>query len=252
MTGNLATNWKRFYRAWNNYEIAARLKDPHNPATNKELRTATLLTCIGADALDVFDGLDFANEDERKDIDVVINKLEKYCIGETNETYERYCFNKRDQESNETVDAYYTALRTLAKTCNFGNLEDNLIRDRIVLGVRHNSTRKKLLQVSKLTLQQSIDICRSCEKTSKQLESMKAEGEEVLAVGRGQFKEQSPRKRTEKKVEDVVIRCKFCNTSHPRDKLKCPAWGKTCSLCKRKNHFAVVCNAQRRSFGPRK
>ncbi len=50
----------------------------------------------------------------------------------------------------------------------------------------------------------------------------------------------------------MVIRCKFCNTSHPRDKLKCPAWGKTCSLCKRKNHFAVVCNAQRRSFGPRK
>ena len=65
MTGNLATNWKRFYRAWNNYEIAARLKDPNNPGTNKELRTATLLTCIGADALDVFDGLDFANEDDR-------------------------------------------------------------------------------------------------------------------------------------------------------------------------------------------
>ena len=35
MTGNLATNWKRFYRAWNNYEIAARLRDPNNPSTNK-------------------------------------------------------------------------------------------------------------------------------------------------------------------------------------------------------------------------
>lgn len=79
MTGNLGTNWKRFYRAWNNYEIAARLKDPKSPGTNKELRTATLLTCIGADALDVFDGLDFANEDERKDIDVIVKKLEKYC-----------------------------------------------------------------------------------------------------------------------------------------------------------------------------
>ena len=33
MTGNLATNWKRFYRAWNNYEIAARLRDPINPST---------------------------------------------------------------------------------------------------------------------------------------------------------------------------------------------------------------------------
>ena len=252
MTGNLATNWKRFYRAWNNYEIAARLKDTNNPGTNKELRTATLLTCIGADALDVFDGLDFANEDDRKDIDVVVNKLEKYCIGETNETYERYCFNKRDQQSNETADGYYTALRTLAKTCNFGNLEDNLIRDRIVMGIKDNSTRKKLLQVSKLTLQQSIDICRSCEKTSKQLESMTAEGEQLFAVRREQSREQNPRRRNEKRVEEALIKCKFCNTPHPRDKFKCPAWGKVCSSCKRKNHFAVVCKAQKRSFGQRK
>ena len=72
MTGNLATNWKWFYRAWNNYEIAARLKDSSNLDTNTKLRTATLLTCSGADALHVFDGLDFANEDERKGIDAVV------------------------------------------------------------------------------------------------------------------------------------------------------------------------------------
>lgn len=53
---NLATNWKKFQRAWNNYEIAARLKDPEHPDVNKPLRTATLLTCIGSDALDVYDG----------------------------------------------------------------------------------------------------------------------------------------------------------------------------------------------------
>ena len=44
LTGDLATNWKEFHRAWNNYEIAARLKDPGNPTENKSLRTATLLT----------------------------------------------------------------------------------------------------------------------------------------------------------------------------------------------------------------
>ena len=118
------------------------------------------------------------------------------------------------------------------------------------MGIKDNATRKKLLQVSKLTLQQSIDIVRSCEKTAKQLESMKVEGEQVLAVSKEQYKEQ--RKRVEKRVKEVLIKCKFCNKSHPRDKFKCPAWGKTCSLCKRKNHFAVVCNAQRRPFSQRK
>ena len=159
LTGDLATNWKKFHRAWNNYEIAARLKDPGNPTVNKSLRTATLLTCIGSDALDVYEGLEFANEDDKKDIDVVLQKLQRYCIGETNEIYERYRFNKRVQEPNESLDAYVTALRTLAKTCNFGVLENSLIRDRIVIGVRDNQARKKLLQVSKLTLKERIDIC---------------------------------------------------------------------------------------------
>ena len=30
-TGNLVTNWKVLIRAWKNYEIAARLKDPSKP-----------------------------------------------------------------------------------------------------------------------------------------------------------------------------------------------------------------------------
>ena len=42
--GNLAMNWKRFKRLWKNYEVASRLN-----SQSKELRTATLLTCIGPD-----------------------------------------------------------------------------------------------------------------------------------------------------------------------------------------------------------
>ena len=174
LTGNLATNWKRFQRAWKNYEIAARLKDPSNSTLNKELRTATLLTCIGSDALDVYDAFVFETPEQGKDIDIVLEKFEQYCIGETNETYERYRFNKCDQKQHETIDAYVTSLRTLAKTCNFGQLENDLIRDRIVMGIRDNTTRKKLLQVAKLSLSQCIDVCRSYEKTSQQLESMKS------------------------------------------------------------------------------
>ena len=93
--------------------------------------------------MDVYDGFEFASPEQMKDMDIIFQKFEKYYVGETNETYERYCFNKRDQNQNESVDAYATALRTLAKKCNFGQLEDDLIRDRIVMGVRDESTRIK-------------------------------------------------------------------------------------------------------------
>lgn len=102
----------------------------------------------------------------RRKIDAVIKAMEEFCLGQTNEIYERYTFNKRDQVPNKTIDAYVAKLRTLARTCKYKAIEDEMIRDRIVLGIRNNSTRKKLLQEKKFDLQRCIDICRANEKNS--------------------------------------------------------------------------------------
>ena len=119
VTGNLATNWKVFIRAWKNYEIAARLKDPSKPNENKLLRTATFLTCLESDAMDIYEGFKFDNDMDKDDIDIVITKFEEYCVGQRNEKFERYNFNMRVQQEGETVDAYVTTLKTLAKTWTF-------------------------------------------------------------------------------------------------------------------------------------
>ena len=108
LRGNLAVNWKKFRRIWENYEIATHLNKQ-----DSSLRVATLLSCIGSDVLDIFDGLSFDTEADRQDINKVLEKLEAYCIGETNETYERYVFNKRDQQQGESFDSYLSALRSL-------------------------------------------------------------------------------------------------------------------------------------------
>ena len=81
--------------------------------------------------------------------------------------------NSRNQEEQESIDAYVTVLRNLAKSCNFCDcMRDSLIRDRIVLGVNNNAIRKKLLQVRGLTLNQCIDTCRSNEATTSQMKAI--------------------------------------------------------------------------------
>ena len=50
----LAVNWKKFRRIWENYEIATHLNKQ-----DSSLRVATLLSFIGSDVLDIFDGLSF-------------------------------------------------------------------------------------------------------------------------------------------------------------------------------------------------
>jgi len=73
-------------------------------------------------------------------------------------------FNSRDQKEGEAIDAYVGQLRTLAQSCNFCTcLNDTLIRDRIVLGIRDGGTRKRLLRQGKLTLQKCIEIAKSDE-----------------------------------------------------------------------------------------
>ena len=140
MSEDIASNWKRFIRQWQNYEIAARLR-----TESKEFRTATFFMCIGPDAPEMFDGLLLESVEQKTDIDLVLAKFEAFFIGVTSEIYERYKVNLRVQEEGESIDAFVAALRNLAKSCNYTPLTDSLIRDRVVIGVQENSVRKKLL-----------------------------------------------------------------------------------------------------------
>lgn len=53
-------------------------------------------------------------------------------------------------------------------------------------------------------------------------------------------------KRVGGEVSRKVTTCKFCGKSHPMNKLMCPAWGKSCNACGRKNHFALMCSVKPR------
>ena len=168
----------------------------------------------------------------------MIAKFDKNFIGETNETCERYLFNKSLQESDESIDIYVTALRNLSKTCNFCEcLHDSLIREQIVMGVRDNAIRKQLLQEKKLTLNTCIDICRSAKATASQLKAMsgpcQCDANKVKSK-HSSFKD-IKKKQVDKKFQKPETKqkensCKFCGYLHVPDKLKCPTWIKSCSL----------------------
>lgn len=135
--GNIAENWKRWKQVWDSFEIASRLNQQKN-----QIRMVTFIMCIGSDALEVYNSLPFEREDDKMVMSKVLELMEKHCIGQTNVIYECYCFNNRNQENGESCDEYLTSLKVLAKTCNFGSLKDELIRDRIICGILDMGTKK--------------------------------------------------------------------------------------------------------------
>jgi len=155
---NVADDWRRFREQYENYEIASDLADK-----SQEKRAAVFLTCIGNDAYDVYRAMEFQHADDRKKLDPVIAAFETFCVGAVNVTYERYVFNRRTQESGERFEAFLGEVRRLARSCDFGAVEESMIRDRIVVGIRDESTRHKLLQVRDLSLAKAVDICKASE-----------------------------------------------------------------------------------------
>lgn len=242
-SSNIAENWKTFKQSWDNYAIIMDIdKRP------EEYKVALFLHCIGPDAQKIFNGLHFDTPEQKGNLKDIITKFNQFAIGETNETYERYVFNSRNQKTDEPIDAYVTNLRRLAQTCNFCDcMKDTLIRDRIVFGVNSAETRKKLLQRRKLTLNTCIDICRSAESASTQLKVIAdSKVEEVHALNT-KFKNKArgvsnhKNDRNDRRVHTQTTRCKFCNGTHPMQREKCPAWGKSCRKCQGRNHFANCC-----------
>ena len=106
---------------------------------NKD-KCCILLNLAGEQAVEVLNTFTFKEGEKDDDPEVLMRKFEDYCSPKRNITYERHPFNT----VNETIDAYVTELRLQAKNCEFGALCKELIRDRIVVGIRDDSVRSRL------------------------------------------------------------------------------------------------------------
>lgn len=50
-------------------------------------------------------------------------------------------------------------LKMLASVCNYNNMKDELIRDRLIIGISNQKVREALYSNYKLTLQEAVEIC---------------------------------------------------------------------------------------------
>ena len=64
-------------------------------------------------------------------------------------------------ETFDAYDAYVTALKCLADTCEFGDLKESFIKDGIIFGIKDRSTKQRLLQTDDLTLDKAVTIVRT-------------------------------------------------------------------------------------------
>ena len=72
-----------------------------------------------------------------------------------NTIFECARFNRSCQGEDETAEEFITALFTLAENCNYGDLREELIQDRLVIGIKHTALSEQLQLDANLTLDKS-------------------------------------------------------------------------------------------------
>ena len=138
-------------------------------------KCSAFLYAIGQKGCDVYNAMNL-DDSQHDEIDVLFTKFEEYCKPKHNITVEIYRFNTRVQGKAEPINRYVTGLRLIAKKwSSFGNLEDELIRDRIVRGVNSDDVKQQLLRVQDLTLEKALTICRAYEQSKKHIQYLSEE-----------------------------------------------------------------------------
>lgn len=241
--GNLEAEWKLWKQKFKNYLLASGISEKPD-----RVQLATFLHVLGDEGLAVYNTFRFS-DDEVEKLDVAMEKMEGYCLPRKNEVYERFQFWQLQQAFGESIDAFVTKLRTKAKSCRFGDQEESLIRDRIVIGCPDDRLQERLLREPDLDLLKTLSLCRAAETTREQLRTIK--GDSVHLVSKALNQPVSSKNTTMSTGHSVEHRqCGNCGKAHqPRS---CPAFGKTCNSCFKLNHFSICCRSSRSRQSSRK
>ena len=173
-------------------------------------------------------------------------KDESNQMKKRNVIFERAKFNQRSQQPDETVESFITSFHTLAEHCSYEVLREQMIRDRIVVGLRDGKLAEKL---QLLTLDKAVNQARQSEGVKKQQAVVRGLHEEennakVDAVSRQRKLKPRPESPTSKQ-NNSQSRCGRCGRSPNHPQIKCPARDASCHHCKKKGHFKDMCRSKR-------
>ena len=226
---NNLRQWKLFKQRWTGYSSLTELG--RQPI---EKQRSFFLQLLDDDALELFNSFTLSDD---CNVDAIIKEFDKAIIGTVNVTYERFQFNRRQQEDGESFDVFLADIQRLIKTCEYcAKCKDSILKDKIVVGVRDEQLQKDLLKVKELNLNQAIDQSKASEKAVQHNQVLR--NETVHKLSSNQVKYGEARRL-----------CRYCGNMHPFRKEVCPAYKKSCKKCNKMNHFAKCCRnvSERRS-----
>ena len=120
--------WKQYVERLEQYLIANGVEDAGK-------KRAVFLSTIGPQAYKLLSGLVAPAAPSEKPYQDLVKAMTDHHSSHPSEIVQRYRFHTRFRQQGETVATYVSELRAIAQWCNFGESLENMLRDRLVVGI---------------------------------------------------------------------------------------------------------------------
>lgn len=232
--------WAKWKRRFEQFRLASGLS-----GDDDDKKIGTLLYCMGEAAEETLGSTSITAE-QRKTYAGVIASFAAFFNVRKNVILERARFNRRSQNPDESVETFITSLYSLSADCAYGNLRDQMIRDRIVVGIRDHKLSERLQLDPDLTLEKAKTLVRQREAVQEQQSALRGNPRHESTVDYVRRKPQG--KREQKRAGSVrrpgeqkpQHKCSRCGKGpHPR--YSCPASKSVCHACGKMGHYSSQC-----------
>ena len=142
--------WKCWIKRFERYRVASKLSEE-----SEKHQINQLIYRLGSKADEVFSTL-LLTEAQAAQFNSVKSKFDSYFDATKNVIFERAQFLRRVQQPNENVDDFITCLHSLVDRCDYGAIKDEMVRDRLVVGLKDQALSERLQMDLELTLKKLL------------------------------------------------------------------------------------------------
>ena len=223
-------DWREFIERLDAYFFANTITG--NEAEEK--KRAILLTVCGSKTYSLMKNLLAPRKPTEKTYKELVDLIASHLSPKPLVIVERFKFYRRDQKPHESINDYVAALRKAAENCEFGTTLEDMLRDRLVCGVRTQNIQRKLLEKADLTLNTAISSACSMEIATAQAAELQPSDIPVV-------KKVTASVKPKKVSKEACWRCgRGGHSPH-----ECRFKDSVCYNCNKKGHLKSQCRGKR-------
>ena len=221
-----------------------------NDIEEENKKKAILLSVCGAKSYSLLRSLTTPARPHEKTFKQLLEIMQQHQSPRPSCIVQRFKFNTCKREQRETVAEYVAKLRKLSEHCEYNDILEDMLRDRLVCGINDERIQRRLLAEHDLGFKKAFEIAQGMEtaaKNSRDLRGASSDAEVGVnkIIGAKSSKTRQPWRRDKQdRARDTkpVKPCYRCLGNHQAH--ACPYIKATCFSCSKVGHVRKACRSQ--------